>query len=109
MLPAIFLLVIFIPAFYALIIRPQQQRQRDHEAFVAGLQVGDRVESFSGIHGTLTEVADATVRLEVAPGVVITVARPAIAGKLDPDHLEDQVTPSDDRPTQLGPDEGDLA
>lgn len=95
MLSAIVLLVIFIPAFYLLIIRPQQLRQRAHQALVAGLVPGDRVEAFSGIHGTLTQVDDTTVRLEVAPGVVITMARLAVATKLD-DPLEDQVTPSDE-------------
>ncbi len=76
---------------------------------VAALVAGDRVEGFSGIHGTLTEVADHTVRMEVAPGVVITMARLAVAGKLDDDNVEDTVTPSDQAtaPTQAPISEGE--
>lgn len=88
-LTTLLLTLILIGVFWALIIRPQQQRQRDHLAMVADLAAGDRVEAFSGIHGTLTEVQDHTVRIEVAPGVVLTMARLAIASKID-DAREDE-------------------
>lgn len=76
------LLILTIPfliAFYFLLIRPQQQRVRDHETLIAQLDVGDRVVTAGGIHGVLTAVADDTVEVEVAPGVRLTLARPAIA------------------------------
>jgi preprotein translocase subunit YajC len=82
------LLLIFIPIFWLLIVRPQQQRQKAHAELVASLQAGDRVEGFSGIHGTLTEVGERTVRMEIAPGVVITMAKMAVAGRID-DHTEE--------------------
>jgi preprotein translocase subunit YajC len=82
------LLLIFIPVFWLLIVRPQQQRQQAHAAMVAALQAGDRVEGFSGIHGTLTEVGERTVRMEVAPGVVVTMARMAVASRIDEDSEE---------------------
>lgn len=93
-MPALVLTLIFIPIFWLLIIRPQQERQKAHRTLVASLVAGDRVESFSGIHGTLTEVGDQTVQIEVADGVVLTMARLAIAGRLD-DEVEDPVAPSD--------------
>lgn len=104
MLPALILTIILIPVFWALIIRPQQQRQRDHLAVVDALVAGDRVESFSGIHGTLVEVGDTTVRLEVADGVVVTMARLAISSKIeqggDDDEQDDHVQQvSDPAPT----------
>ena len=83
MLFGIFMLVIFIPVFWALIIRPQQQRQREHVAVVEALQPGDRVESFSGIQGSLVEGGDTTVRLEIADGVVVTMARLAVSSKIE--------------------------
>ena len=46
---------------------------------VEALAPGDQVITAGGIHGTLTEVTDETVRIEVAPQVVLTLARPAIA------------------------------
>jgi preprotein translocase subunit YajC len=84
LLPGLILTLILIVVFWALMIRPQQQRQREHLAEVASLVAGDRVESFSGIHGTLVEVDETTVRVEIADGVVVTMARLAISKKLEP-------------------------
>lgn len=82
-MPAIILTILLIPLFWVLIVRPQQQRQKQHVALVDSLAVGDRVEAFSGIHGTLVEVGPTTVRFEIAPDVVVTMAKLAVAGRLD--------------------------
>lgn len=84
-MPALLLTILLIPIFWVLIVRPQQKRQKSHLDLVASLAPGDRVEAFSGIHGTLVEVSESTVRLEVAEGVVVTMARLAVASKLDDD------------------------
>ncbi len=101
MLPALILTIILIPVFWALIIRPQQQRQRDHLAVVDALAPGDLVESFSGIQGRLVDVGPTTVRIEIADGVVVTMARLAISSKLDAD--EAAADPTDPAPDD-GPD-----
>ncbi|WP_426572722.1 preprotein translocase subunit YajC [Aquihabitans sp. McL0605] len=84
-MPALILTLLLIPVFWALIVRPQQKRQRVHAMLVDSLVAGDRVEAFSGIHGTLVEVGDETVRIEVADGVVLTMARLAISTRLEDD------------------------
>jgi preprotein translocase subunit YajC len=89
--PALILPIIFVAIFWVVIIRPQQQRQREHRAVLAALQAGDRVEGFSGIHGTLVEVGESTVEVEIAPGVVVTMAKLAVAGPID---VEDPVAPA---------------
>ena len=87
MLLGILAMIIFIPVFWALVIRPQQQaqaqREADHHAVVDSLVAGERIESFSGIQGTIVSVADTTVQLEIAPDVVVTMARLAVSTKLD--------------------------
>ena len=77
------LTILLIPLFWVLIVRPQQQRQAAHAALVAELQPGDRVEGFSGIHGTIVSLDDDTARVEIAPDVVVTMARLAIVARLD--------------------------
>ena len=105
MLPVLILTIVLVVPFWALIIRPQQQRQRDHRAFVETLVPGDRIETFSGIHGTVAEVGDETVAVEVAPDVVITMAKLAVSSRLaplddpDPIRVEDPVPSSDPLPT----------
>lgn len=75
--------VILIAAFYFLIIRPQMKRQKEQAALMASLAVDDRVVTVGGVFGTIRVLEDETVRLEIAPEVVITMARSAIARKLD--------------------------
>ena len=67
----------------AMLIVPRQREMRRHTALVASLAVGDEVMTGSGIYGTITALEDDLAWLEVAPGVVIKVARRAIAAKVD--------------------------
>jgi preprotein translocase subunit YajC len=70
-------------AFYLLLIRPQQRRQKEHQALMAALAVGDRVVTIGGIFGTIRSLDDDRVGIEVAPSVVIEVARSAVARRLE--------------------------
>ena len=66
-------------AFFLLIVLPQRRRTAAHRALLAALQVGDEVITIGGILGTIRALDDEKIRLEVAEGVVVTVARNAIA------------------------------
>jgi preprotein translocase subunit YajC len=66
-------------AFFLLIVLPQRRRANAHRALLAALQVGDEVITIGGILGTIRELDDEKIRLEVADGVVLTIARNAIA------------------------------
>lgn len=61
-----------------------RRRQRTMAEFSASLQVGDEVFTTSGIRGRITELDEETVRLEVAPGTVLTLDRRAIGMKVEP-------------------------
>lgn len=76
----VFTLFVFV-AFYFMIIRPQQQRVRTHNALVASVAVGDEIVSAGGIVGVVKAVAERDVQFEIAPGVVVTLAKGAIANK----------------------------
>jgi preprotein translocase subunit YajC len=66
-------------AFFLLIVLPQRRRTNAHRALLTALQVGDEVITIGGILGTIRALDDEKIELEVAEGVVITVARNAIA------------------------------
>ncbi len=83
-MPAQLILTLLLIAIgWFLLIRPQQVRIREQRAMVEALEVGDRVVTAGGIHGVIRSVATETVVLEVAPGVELTVARPAIMRTLE--------------------------
>ncbi len=80
----IIIIVLFVIAWVVLIL-PKQRELKRHNAFVQSLAAGDEVMTGSGIYGTLVEVDEATVVLQVAPGVELKVARRAVASKvMDP-------------------------
>ena len=82
MLGGLLPLIIIGVLFYFLLIRPQQRRARDQRQLTESLGVGDMVVTIGGFHGTIQEVSDSTVRLELNPGNVVTLSKQAIARRL---------------------------
>ena len=72
------LIVIFV-IFYFLLIRPQSKRAKEHKNMVANLAKGDEVATNGGLLGTITDLDDNFVTLEIANGVEVRVQRNAIA------------------------------
>ena len=73
--------LVLLGAFYLLLLRPQQQRVKSHNALVSSVDVGDEIVSAGGIVGVVKSVAERDVQFEIAPGVVVTLAKGAIAQK----------------------------
>jgi preprotein translocase subunit YajC len=63
---------------YFFMIRPQNKRQKQINDFRKTLQVNQKVITAGGIHGTIKEIADDTVVLEIASGVKITIDKASI-------------------------------
>ena len=84
-------LLLIVAVFYLLLIRPQQRKAKQHQDLVASIGPGDRIVTIGGIHGTVQTIDDDTVRLDVSPGTVLTMARGAIARRLiDADSAGDE-------------------
>ncbi len=66
-------------AFYFLIIRPNQQRQKKQRAMMASLAPGTQVMTSSGIFGTVTGTTDEETIVEIAPGVNVRFLPAAIS------------------------------
>lgn len=64
--------------FWLLVIRPAARRSKEVRAVQSSLDVGDKVVTNAGIFGTIARLEEDRVGLEIAEGVVIEVARPAI-------------------------------
>jgi len=72
------LVVIFI-AFYFLLIRPQQKKQKAHNEMVSGLQVGDEVMTAGGILGRITGVSDHYAVVQISDNTEIKVQKSSVA------------------------------
>jgi preprotein translocase subunit YajC len=64
--------------FYLLMIRPQQQRVKQHQAQIAAVKKGDEVITGGGIRGRVTKVGDEEAEVEIAQGVRIRVVKSTI-------------------------------
>ena len=77
LLPLIFIVVIF----YFLLIRPQQQKQKNQKELLGSLKKGDQVVTLGGIYGTIIQVSDDEITLEVAKGVNMRFTKSAVSTK----------------------------
>jgi preprotein translocase subunit YajC len=88
-------LVAIAALFWLLIIRPASRRQKDQSRMQSALAEGDRVMLTSGIFGTVTEMTDEGLMVEVAPGVALRVARGAIGTVVPAEEPEAETQVSD--------------
>ena len=58
---------------------PSQRRQRAHRAMQDEVAEGDEIITAGGIHGVVRETGDGELRVEIAPGTVVTLDRRAVA------------------------------
>jgi preprotein translocase subunit YajC len=75
MLPILAMVVLF----YFMLIRPQQQRAKQHAAAIAAVKRGDNVVLSNGMLGKVVRVEDAEVGVEIAQGVTVKVVKSMIA------------------------------
>ena len=73
-----------IAIFYFMIIRPQQKRQKEHQAMLDKLDKGNKVVISGGIHGTVAGFDDKTVLVQIADNVKVKVERGSIMSVVNP-------------------------
>ena len=72
------MLVIF-GAFYFLLIRPQQKRQKAHTELVSKLATGDEILTSGGMLGKVTAVSEHYATVKVADGVEIKIQKSTVS------------------------------
>ena len=90
--PLLFLVGIAL-LFWLLLVRPQSRRQRELAHMQSALEVGDEVMLTSGVYGTVRDLDDTVVHVEIASGVTIKVVRGAIGQVVREDGPAPDATP----------------
>lgn len=88
-------LILIVLAFWFLVLRPARKRQKDFVATQQALAPGTRVMLASGIFGELVSVGDVEAELRIAPDVVVTVAKHAVAKVVEPTDISPDEQPVD--------------
>jgi preprotein translocase subunit YajC len=88
-------LVLIFGVFYFLLIRPQQQKQKEMRTMLAALKRGDKVVTGGGILGTVQrvpvvqdkdgkQIPSSEIEVEIAPNLRVTVLRETITTVIKP-------------------------
>lgn len=72
------MLILIIVVMWFFMIRPQRKQQKELQKFREGLQKGDKVVTIGGIYGTVVEVKEKTLLLEVDSNVKIKVDKNSV-------------------------------
>ena len=87
-------LLLIFGVFYFLLIRPQQQKQKEMKSMLGQLKRNDQVVTGGGILGVVSKppAADSReIEIEIAPGVKVLVLRETIASVVLPKVANDVV------------------
>lgn len=93
-------LILIFAVFYFLLIRPQQKRQKEHQAKLKSIRRGDRIVTGGGIIGTVTKVeGESELQVEIAEGVrvkVVTGTVVDVLNKIEPAADKKEAAPAND-------------
>lgn len=67
------MIVLIFVIFYFFMIRPQQKKQKEIKSFQDSLENGKKIITQGGIYGTIREVKENYVVVEISDGVKIKV------------------------------------
>ena len=90
------LLIAMVLLLFVLPARQRKKMQQRQQEMQDSLTVGTPIMTTAGMHATVAGLGEKTVDLEIAPGVVVTMARPAILEIRRP--AVDTTAPGDDSP-----------
>jgi preprotein translocase subunit YajC len=96
---ALIIIVVLLLLMWLLLIRPQRRKQQEQQDLLSNLQIGDEIVTAGGIYGTIVDVVDTDVTVEIAPGTNVRMAKRAVAGILnedDEEYEEDEEEDEDD-------------
>ena len=72
--------LLLIPVLYFVMIKPQQERQKQWQEMLGSIKAGDRITTAGGIRGIILSIKDDVIVIRVAPdNIKLEVAKSAIA------------------------------
>jgi preprotein translocase subunit YajC len=72
-------IVIIVGFAWFLLALPARRKSRAHVAMQDAIEVGDEVITAGGLHAVVRELGETELRIEIAPSLVVTLDRRAVA------------------------------
>ena len=96
-----FLLLIIGVIFWFLVLGPERKNRRKREAMLSAIQKGDKVMTTGGLFGTIVQIKEDVVTLQVDEGVRLKFARSAIQGLSDPEEAAKRQAAQDPKKSKV--------
>ena len=96
------ILLVVLGAAWLLFVIPARRRRQSHGSMQDSVDAGDEIITAGGLHGVVREVGEDTLKIEIAPDVVVVLDRRAVAAVAR--EVEVEVDPEDaaETPPQPG-------
>jgi preprotein translocase subunit YajC len=102
--PGFLIILVVFGLIWIFVLMPIRRRQRSqtasHEAMQDSLVTGDEIITAGGLHATVREIHDDHLRIEIAPGVIATLDRRAVAAVAEDEEIDGTPEPA----PESGPD-----
>ncbi len=102
-MPQYIFILVLLALIWFMLIRPQRRRQQAAQRTLETIAVGKEIVTAGGLYGTVTAVDGDEVRVEVADGVEVRIAKRAVAGVVNEHEAPDEA-PEEETPATLPPD-----
>jgi preprotein translocase subunit YajC len=98
-------ILVLLALMWFLLIRPQRRRQLEAQKMIDSLEVGKEIVTAGGLYGTITDMEDDELRVEVADGVEVRIAKRAVAAVVteeeEPEETEAEEAREEETPATL--------
>lgn len=95
-MPGYFLILVMLALLWLLLIRPQRRRQLEQRQLLERIAPGHEVVTAGGLYGMVEDVSGDEVRLLIAPGTTVRVAKRAVAAIVSEDETQTLGESADD-------------
>ena len=79
LLEAFWPLLVMIPLFYFLLIRPQMKRQKEARQMTESLSKGDEIVTAGGLAGRIVSLGEVYLTVDLADNVLVKIEKSAVA------------------------------
>jgi preprotein translocase subunit YajC len=81
-------MIVIFAAFYFLMIRPQQKKQKAHTELVSNLSAGDEILTAGGILGVITGISEHYAIVKIADNTEIKIQKSSVTQVVPKDTFE---------------------
>lgn len=95
-MPNLIIIVVLFALFWVLLVRPQRRRGLEQRELLGSLEPGDEIVSTGGLFGVIRSIDGDELQVEIAEGLVVRMAKRAVAGLVERDEEPESLPAGDD-------------